>query len=145
MLGAGFVLLGGLVAAVTEPLELAKGSWLAAYLVLVCGVPHYLIGRVVAQFQVERAGWVLLATWDLGNVAVVVGTLTAAPYIVDTGGLILLVPLLFLLWIVTRRKRGQGVATGRREAVWRWMLAVFIIALIVSIPVGLVLAHLRAA
>ncbi len=32
------VIVGGLVAAVAGPLGLAQGSWLAAYLVLVCGV-----------------------------------------------------------------------------------------------------------
>lgn len=33
--GVGCVVLGGVIAAVTGPLDLAHGSWLAAYLVLV--------------------------------------------------------------------------------------------------------------
>src|SRR5699024_6451784 len=36
-LGRVFVLIGGAVAAVASPLSLNKGSWLAAYLVLVAG------------------------------------------------------------------------------------------------------------
>jgi len=36
--GAGCVIVGGLVAAVTGPSGLEQGSWLAAYSVLVCGV-----------------------------------------------------------------------------------------------------------
>ena len=43
--GIGSVVLGGLVAAVTEPLDLTHGSWVAAYLVLVGGVGQGAMGR----------------------------------------------------------------------------------------------------
>jgi hypothetical protein len=48
--GASCVVLGGLVAAFTGPLQLTDGSWLAAYLVLVCGEAQYrsmLVGLLV--------------------------------------------------------------------------------------------------
>ncbi len=48
VLGALFIVLGGLVAAVTGPLDLVQGSWLAAYLVLVCGVAQFAIGTMQA-------------------------------------------------------------------------------------------------
>ena len=43
------VALGGLVAAVAQPLDLAHGSWLAAYLVLVGGVAQGAMGQ--ARFR----------------------------------------------------------------------------------------------
>lgn len=148
-LGGGFVLLGGAVAAVTGPLALAKGSWLAAYLVLVCGVPQYVGGRVTAARQLGRAGWVLLAGWNLGNAAVVAGTLLSAPYVVDLGGAILLVPLLLLLWAALRHSDPEGAApgtvTGFGGRAGRWLLIALLVVLIVSVPIGLGLAHVRAA
>ncbi|MCE5292393.1 MAG: hypothetical protein LLG14_24605, partial [Nocardiaceae bacterium] len=51
VLGMSQVILGGLVAAVTRPLALTHGSWLAAYLVLVGGVAQYTMGRVAALHQ----------------------------------------------------------------------------------------------
>ena len=74
-LGVALVVLGGLVAAVTGPLELAKGSWLAAYLVLVAGVSQCCLAvqhRVlrIADASANR----LLATlvgWNFGNLLVI--------------------------------------------------------------------------
>ena len=43
--GAASIVLGGLVAAVTGPLELEHGSWAAAYLVLVSGVAQWVMGE----------------------------------------------------------------------------------------------------
>ena len=89
VVGAGCVVLGGLVAALTGPLRLAQGSWLAAYLVLVCGVSQYAMGRVPALVAAaptpDRCGWTQLGCWNLGNAAVVVGTLLALPAVVDLG------------------------------------------------------------
>ncbi len=140
--GAVFVILGGLVAAVTGPLALPRGSWLAAYLVLVCGVPQYLIGRGTLRPGVLRAGWPSLVAWNAGNAAVIVGTLLTAPYVVDVGGVLLLLVLVALLVSLLRRR--PAVGERRAAGVRRWLLIGFLLALTVSIPIGLVLAHLRA-
>jgi len=140
-LGAGFVVLGGLLAAVTGPLDLAKGSWLTAYLVLVCGVPQYAMGRIEARGGV-RAGWVLLVCWNVANAAVVAGTLSTAPYLVDVGGAVLVVPLVIVLRAALSGGSADAIARIRGAA--RWLLVAALIVLIISIPVGLVLAHLRA-
>ena len=135
--GSCCVVLGGLVAAVTEPLELVKGSWLAAYLVLVCGAAQYAFGTV----QLRLAGpsipptraWAQLACWNLGNAAVIWGTLTGVPVIVDAGGALLVIGLGIAL--LASRPAGLRL-TGR---VYRCALVV----LLVSVPIGLALAHLR--
>ena len=60
-LGACGIVLGGLVAAVTGPLELEQGSWAAAYLVLVVGVAQVVVGLAPAFFAARPTtpllGW----------------------------------------------------------------------------------------
>lgn len=139
IIGGVFVLLGGAVAAVTSPLGIEKGSWLAAYLVLVAGVPVYLVGQFIAHWLAGRGGWALLIGWNLGNAAVIVGSLLSLPLLVDVGGIVLLIPLAYLLW------KGAADGTASSAAViGRWLLIAALIIMIFSIPVGLVLAHVRA-
>lgn len=136
-LGVCFVVLGGLVAAVTGPLDLTKGSWLAAYLVLVCGVAQCVIGRaqvVLAREPVPPRVWMTqLHCWNTGNLLVVVGSLTSSPYVVDVGGLLLLPTLALGVW-----------ATRDGSGPWLWPYRAVLLLLAVTMPVGLVLAHLRA-
>ena len=97
VIGGSFVVLGGLVAAVTGPLGLEHGSWLAAYLVLVCGVAQFAIGTAQsgqglgAKPMPWARGWVQLTCLNLGNVAVIVGTLVREPLLVDSAVVLLLV------------------------------------------------------
>ncbi|OFE17102.1 hypothetical protein BA895_17875 [Humibacillus sp. DSM 29435] len=138
---------GGLVAAVTSPMALSHGSWAAAYLVLVAGVAQIALaagqGMLAGQ---ARAGRRLLlvefAAWNLGNAAVIAGTLWSATWLVNLGGAMLVVALGGLL-VATRRGPGRTeVARGRQVA----LLAVraLVALLLISIPVGLWLAHVRA-
>lgn len=145
VLGAGGVVAGGLVAAATGPLRLAHGSWLAAYLVLVCGVAQYAFGRLPrllgAAPRPARWGWTQVVFWNVGNVAVIVGTLTSTPVLVDAGAGGLAVGLI-VAWLAVR---GTG-PTAKRSPTLRWggrLYRGFLIVLVVSLPVGMVLAHLR--
>jgi ABC-type uncharacterized transport system permease subunit len=141
-LGAAFVVLGGAVAAVTGPLSLTKGSWAAAYLVLVCGVPQYLVGRLSFRASATSTGWWLLAGWNAGNAAVVCGTLLRAPLLVDVGGVVLLGCLVAILAGLVRRRPREIVEA--LTPLLRWLLIAACLVLAVSVPVGLLLAHLRA-
>jgi hypothetical protein len=138
-LGVALVVLGGLVAAVTGPLDLAKGSWLAAYLVLVAGVSQCCLAvqhRVlrIADASANRL-LAILVGWNLGNLLVIVGSLTSAPLVVDAGGILLLAALVAAM-----------AATWAHRALARAVLyRVVLAALIISIPIGLTLAHVRAA
>lgn len=144
IIGGVFVLLGGAVAAVTSPLGIEKGSWLAAYLVLVAGVPVYLVGQFIAHWLAGRGGWALLIGWNLGNAAVIVGSLLSLPLLVDVGGIVLLIPLAYLLWIALQWKGAADGTASRAAVIGRWLLIAALIIMIFSIPVGLVLAHVRA-
>lgn len=136
--GAAQVVAGGLVAAVASPLDLAKGSWLAAYLVLVGGVAQCVIGRAQEAFapaSVPGRTWqTQFAAWNLGNLLVVVGSLTSTPYVVDAGGLLLLITLALAVW--TTRSAPPGAL------LWAFRLVLLVLA--VTMPIGLLLAHLRA-
>lgn len=136
-----WVVTGGLVAAVTGPLGLEHGSWSAAFQVLVGGVmqgvlgvaQHHLAGRPIGRRFLAAQ----LLAWNLGCVAVIGGTLLTAPLLVDAGGLLLVAAMVLMILAAGR---------GARGPVWAlWLFRAAIAVTVVSIPVGLVLAHLRAA
>lgn len=151
--GSGFVLLGGLVAAVTGPLGWERGSWLAAYMVLVCGVAQFVMGRAPAWFDRPvsvRLTWMQLAGWNAGNGMVIGGTLAGLPNLVDVGGIVLLVILVDMIRDAVRNPGPPAMdpftvrGTAARIRGWGWgAYRALLVLLVVSIPVGLVLAHVR--
>ncbi|CAN5562692.1 hypothetical protein BH23ACT6_BH23ACT6_11200 [soil metagenome] len=134
------VIAGGLVAAVTGPLDLTKGSWLAAYLVLVCGVGGWAVGTVQEQaapgLSPGRAK-VQLSCWLGGNAAVIIGSLTSLSLVVDAGALLLATALVIALVAAP-----TAAAIGRLAS---WGYRFLLVLLMVSVPVGSGLAHLRSA
>lgn len=139
LIGSAFVILGGLVAAVSTPLGFASGPWLAAYLVLVCGVAQCLFGimrRYVAPSPMTGGVFAVeLVCWNAGNAAVVVGDLVRIPFVVGIGGALLVVVL--VLQLVHLRH----VVGGLRWAAW--LYGIVVVVLLVSIPTGIVLAALQ--
>lgn len=136
LVGSACIVVGGLVAAVTTPLGLAKGSWSAAYLVLVCGVAQCLFGVArskLAQAPLTRMGFLTeFSCWNLGNAAVIVGTVLNAPAVLDCGGALLIVVLLMQISHLRHAKPGMS-----------WALRLYgtvIGMLLLSIPIGLILA-----
>ena len=136
--GVAFIILGGLVAAVTSPLQIEKGSWLAAYLVLIAGVAQCLLSKQPEFLALRTAAsgglWIRYTTWNLGNLLVVIGALTSQPIITDIGGAILIIRLVQAL-LDTR---------GSTQKLRANILRVIYLILIVSVPNGLVLTHLRS-
>lgn len=134
------IVVGGLVAAVTSPLTLEHGSWAAAYLVLVGGVAQGSLGigqHVLTQRKpAMRVVGVELAAWNAGGLAVIGGTIMSNPWIVDLGGLLLAVALLCMIWLT------RGSSAGPRWLAWGYRLLLTVI--IVSIPIGLAMAHLQS-
>ena len=135
LIGTAGIVAGGIVAAIaaTDPSE--NGVWASAYLVLVVGVAQVALGLGQAWIA-ERppaASVVLgeLALYNLGNAAVIGGTLATRTWPVDIGGALLVMALGLYLW-TGRRSRGGWVTLA-----YRLLVAV----IVVSIPVGLVLAR----
>lgn len=132
------VITGGLVAAVTGPLALTQGSWLAAYLVLVCGVGGFGIGTMQAHSTSRLTpwwAWAQLCAWAAGNAAVMVGSLTAVPLGVDAGVVLLEVALVIALMAAP-----SAALVGLLKS---WAYRGLLVLLILSAPVGSMLSHLR--
>lgn len=139
LLGVACVVVGGLVAAVSSPLHLATGPWAAAYLVLVCGCAQCLFvvarERLALRPRSPREFAVQFGCWNVGNAAVLAGTLLVVPAVVDLGGVLLVITLAIELW--------RARAVEPRHPLLLWAYRIVMVVLLVSIPVGLVLASLR--
>lgn len=137
VVGVVMVVLGGLLSAVTGPLELAEGSWAAAYLVLVAGVAQVAMGMALRRWGGSAgAAWWQFVLWNLGNAAVVLGTLLASPAVVFAGSAAL-VAALVLAFLSTLR------AAVRQERMLLIGYRLLLVLLAVSIPVGMVLSVIR--
>ncbi|GAA3925103.1 hypothetical protein GCM10022383_00450 [Microbacterium soli] len=144
VVGAVCVILGGLVAAVTGPLALDRGSWTAAYLVLVAGVAQVVMGSAGVHGRGTTGsarGWVQFALWNLGNLGVLLGTLGGSTVTVFIGSALLVVSLA-LAFLVTFRPRG-GAHPPMAPRLLLLGYRMLLIVLAVSIPVGMVLSALR--
>lgn len=135
--GAVCIVAGGMVAAITARNPTESGTWAAAYLVLVAGVAQVALGTGQALLaakppppQVVTAEFIM---WNCANAVVLAGTLLGVESLIDAGGGLLVV----VLALFAHRVRG---ATGRA----RWFLSAYrllVTALLVSIPIGLLLAR----
>lgn len=141
LFGAAWVIIGGLVAAVTGPLGLEHGSWVAAYSVLVAGVAQNAFGAAQGVLAPQRPSRRTIAAelvaWNVGSAAVIGGTIIRMPFVVDAGGLLLVVALALLIRTI------RGAAAGPRWVLWVYRS--LLVVILISIPIGLTLSHLRAA
>jgi hypothetical protein len=146
-IGVCSVVLGGLVAAVTGPLDLAHGSWLAAYLVLVGGVTQCAMGQALLRRPdviQPRRSWAQIGCWNVGNAVVIGGSLAGEPLVVDFGSALLVITLAIAFHAArpsagTATRPAAGGASPLVDHAYRTLLLV----LAVSIPVGMALSHLR--
>jgi hypothetical protein len=141
LVGAASIVAGGLVAAVTRPLELELGSWLAAFLVLVGGVAQIVLGAGQAWLCDGRPPRRQLiseaAAWNVGVATTIAGSLVALPVLTSVGGIAMAVALVLFL----HGTRASASGPRRALATYRAVLVV----VLVSTPVGLVLAWARHA
>jgi hypothetical protein len=139
VIGSVNVMVGGLVAAVTRPLDLELGPWLAAFLVLVGGVAQIALGAGQAWLAGDLPPRRYLAgevvTWNAGLAATITGSLLAVPVVTSAGGIATAAALVLFL-------RGTTVASSGPRWVALGYRTVLVIVL-VSTPVGLVLAWVR--
>lgn len=137
---------GGLVAAATAPAPSVHGSWAAAYLVLVAGVSQVALGvgqTLFAPLNPSRRRVALeFAGWNGGNGAVLVGTLAGITPLVDLGGVLLVITLAMVV-LGVRGGAGRQIEPWRRWSLYGFRLLILI--LLVSIPIGLILARIGPA
>lgn len=137
--GLAAIVAGGLVAAATAPLSLPRGSWLAAYLVLVAGVAQAAMGAARHRWPGASAGrgWVQFVLWNVGHVAVIAGTYAAFPWVVYAGSVLLVAAL--VLAVDATRVPSDPIGNGALIWIYRGLL----VLLMVSVPAGMVLSTIR--
>ena len=133
--GAGAIVAGGVLAsAIAAPAPTRHGVWAVAYLVLVLGVGQLVIGAGQALLAAEpptpgRAA-IIAAAFNVSGAAIVLGVVTDHVVVFEAGSALLFVVLAAALYRV-RRSAQRGWAL--------WIYRLFIAALIVSIPIGMLI------
>src|SRR5699024_11293741 len=82
----------------------------------------------------RRLAWGQLFSWNIGSAGVVLGATSQLPLLVDLSGLLLVFVLVSALWVVRN--------SDRRALSWTYRAVT--VLLIVSVPIGSVLAHTNA-
>lgn len=136
LLGSACVVGGGLLSAAVAPAATYHSSWAVAYIVLIAGVAQAALGvgqtALADSLPTHRVLVAELLCWNLGNAAVVVGTLLDVDAVLYVGCLLLIYTLVLVLRTI------RGAAPGRLLTVIR----VIVVILLVSIPVGIVMQTL---
>lgn len=139
LIGAVCVVAGGLLAAAVAASPTEPAVWAAAYLVLVAGVAQIAIGAAQAYLRPRppsrSVALAEILLWNVGHAAVIAGTVGGVTVVTDLGGALLVVVLALLL-VSTRRGRTSW---------WLRSYQALLALVLISVPVGLVLAELRAA
>lgn len=137
--GGASIVAGGLVAAVTGPTGWDRGSWVAAFLVLVAGVAQ--MGVAAGQAQLAHNATAVAFTavecvlWNAGCMTIIAGTLLSSPLTVSIGSTLLVAALGMSTFTV----RGSG----GQPPLLLWLYRVLLIVLLTSIPIGIALAWTR--
>lgn len=141
VIGTVSVVSGGLVSAISASSPSYPAAWAVAYLVLVSGMGQLALGLAQAGLTVRQPRARLVAaeaiTFNVANIAILVGALTTSMVLVDLGGGLFLISLAVFLW---------GARSPRPKR--KWMLygfRVLIAILMVSTPIGLIIASARAS
>lgn len=140
VIGSVGIIGGGIAAAVTGPTDWKRGSWVAAFLVLVVGVGQIVLGAGQAALARFAPTPRIVATecvlYNVSAALVIIGTLIHRPVVVAIGSVVLLGALAMFAFaapISTRRNRLAATA-------YRLILAV----LLISTPIGVVLSLTRS-
>lgn len=140
VIGSISIVLGGAVSAASAPSPSYTASWAVAYVVLVAGMAQLALGLGQARLAVKQPSATMIAaeviTLNVANIAVLVGTIMIWTILTDVGGGLFIIALALFVW-----------AVRAAHAHNKWMLYGFrvVIAIcIVTTPIGLVIASVRA-
>ena len=139
LLGTVCTVAGGLLAAVSRPLDIGLGPWASAFLVLVGGMAP--IGLMVGQSLLATAPVPShlrrgeFASWYAGVAATLAGAFVGGPVLTTLGAVLLAVAL--ALFLAGTRSH------DRRRRFWWGMYRALIVVVLAGAPIGAVLAWVR--
>lgn len=141
VIGGISLVLGGVLSAASAGSPSYSSSWAVAYLVLVAGVAQLVLGLGQAGLASRELSPTFLSgeavVLNLSTIAVLLGTLLATPALTYLGAALLVIALAMFIWAV----RGAG----RHLPLLLWAFRIMVVVLLVSAPIGLVIAHARTA
>lgn len=124
------------MSAAAAPNSSYLGMWAVAYIVLVAGVAQVLLGLCQAVLTAgdvsAKVRQIELWCWNLGNAAVVAGTLLNVPILLYLGCVALIVVLVLVLRAIAHVP-ANGVV---------WTVRIVVAILLVSMPTGIVIQAL---
>ncbi|MGH3200339.1 MAG: hypothetical protein ACRDNT_31475 [Streptosporangiaceae bacterium] len=136
LLGGACVIGGGLLSAAMAPAASYHSSWAVAYIVLIAGVAQAALGlgqtALTGGDVPRRVVRAELAGWNLGNAAVVAGTLLEVAPVLYTGCALLVAALMLVLYAIRHAQPGRVLVATR----------VIVALLLISMPIGIVLQAL---
>lgn len=158
---------GGLLAAATAYVTTQKTAWATAYIVLVGGVAQVALGAAVtwlAPAAPRRPARWAFAGWNLGNAGVLTGQLAGVLVLTDIGTVVLVAALVTVLVAVRSHRRDAPQAgptvpappsrtrLGDQPDYYvpfppshpgvLWAFRGLVVLLAVTMPIGVILAHL---
>jgi hypothetical protein len=140
ILGGVSVITGGVVSAAAAPAPSYTTSWAVAYIVLVAGVAQLVLGLGQAQLAPHQPSGRVVAieavAFNLAHVAVLLGTVAGAAWVVDIGAALIILTLALFIWSV------RGATNQNRLLLYGFRLMILIV--LVTTPIGVVIAHLKA-
>lgn len=140
ILGTLSLLVGGLLSAVSAAAPSYTAAWAVAYLVLVGGVVQLALGIGQARLAPTAPSAAVIAAqavaFNAANAAVLAGTAIGMAWLVDAGAAVLVTALALFVWGV------RGATAGNRWLLYGFRLVVVIV--LVSAPIGLIIAHSKA-
>lgn len=139
------IIAGGLISAINSFAPFDHGSWLAAYLVLVGGVAQGALayGRVAigAKPLSRAANLRLLVLWNFGSLVVPLGVLAEIGLAIGLGSVALLAALgIYSRGVGVTGATAAASGTVRLSHLGPVLYLVFVIALAISVLIGLLLA-----
>lgn len=136
--GLGLVA-GGLLSAISAGSPSYLASWAVAYLVLVVGVAQLALGigqdRLAPGTPAPGLISAELLAFNLANLAVLAGSLFAVLALTWVGAVLIVVAMALFIWAV------RGGTSEHRGLLWLYRAVVAV--LLVSAPIGIILAHSR--
>ncbi len=139
VIGGLGIVLGGLFSAISAGSPSYLAAWAVAYLVLVVGVAQVVLGMGQARLAVHAPSEGVVSaevlTFNLANILVLGGSMFSLTSLTWVGAALIVVAMGLFIWAA------RGSASEQRW--WLYGYRAMIVVILVSAPIGIILANSR--